>query len=106
MLYIVEDWKYLGTPAVEEIIPFVRGSPSRSTNSHINTDDILRKAAGVEQLSSHPATQALLQKAEERKLRNLSIPTNFHEMSGVGVEGDIDGERIVVGSCSLFENIE
>jgi hypothetical protein len=31
-------------------------------------DDILRKAASVEQLSSYPATQALLQKAEEKKL--------------------------------------
>ena len=69
-------------------------------------DDILRKAASVEQLSSHPAAQALLQKAEEKKLGKLPIPTNFHEMSGVGVEGDIDGEHIVVGSRSLFENIE
>ena len=50
-----------GTPVVEEIIPFDRGSPSRSTNSHINTDDILRKASSVEQLSSDPAAQALLQ---------------------------------------------
>ena len=95
-----------GTPAVEEIIPFDRSSPIRSANSHINTDDILRKAASVEQLSSHPAAQALLQKAEERKLGRLPIPTNFHEMSGVGVEGDINGEHIVVGSRSLFENIE
>lgn len=94
-----------GTPAVEEIIPFNR-SNSRSTNSRINTDDILRKAASVEQLSSHPAAQALLQKAEERKLGKLPIPTNFHEVSGVGVEGDINGEHIVVGSRSLFENIE
>lgn len=94
-----------GTPAVEEIIPFNR-SNSRSTDSHINTDDILRKAASVEQLSSHPAAQALLQKAEERKLGKLPIPTNFHEVSGVGVEGDINGEHIVVGSRSLFENIE
>jgi cation transport ATPase len=27
-------------------------------------------------------------------------------VSGVGVEGDINGEHIVVGSRSLFENIE
>lgn len=95
-----------GTPAVEVIIPFDSGSPSRIANSHINTDDILRKAAGVEQLSSHPAAQALLHKAEERKLGKLPIPTNFHEVSGVGVQGDINGEHIVVGSRSLFENIE
>jgi P-type E1-E2 ATPase len=66
----------------------------------------LLKAASVEQLSSHPADQALLQKTEERKLGKLPIPINFHEASGVGVEGDINGEHIVVGSGSLFENIE
>jgi heavy metal translocating P-type ATPase len=92
-----------GTPAVEEIIPF---DNSNSRNNDTNTDDILLKAASVEQLSSHPAAQALLQKAEERKLGKLPIPTNFHEMSGTGVEGDIDGEHIVVGSHSLFENSE
>jgi len=91
-----------GTPAVEEIIPL----DDSSNNNSINTDDILRKAASVEQLSSHPAAQALLQKAEERKLGKLPIPTNFHEVSGAGVEGDINGEHIVVGSKSLFENDE
>ena len=91
-----------GTPAVEEIIPF---DSSNTRNNDINSDDILLKAASVEQLSSHPAAQALLQKAEERKLGKLPIPTNFHEVSGVGVKGDINGEHIVVGSHSLFENI-
>jgi heavy metal translocating P-type ATPase len=91
-----------GTPAVEEIIPF----DSSSSNNDINTDDILLKAASVDQLSSHPAAQALLQKAEQRKLGKLPIPTNFHEVSGAGVEGDINGEHIVVGSKSLFENNE
>jgi heavy metal translocating P-type ATPase len=90
-----------GTPVVEQIIPF-----SSSNDNSINTDDILRKAASVEQLSSHPAAQALIQKAEERKLGKLPIPTNFHEVSGAGVEGDLNGEHVVIGSKSLFENSE
>ncbi|MDQ6862936.1 MAG: heavy metal translocating P-type ATPase [Thermoproteota archaeon] len=90
-----------GTPAVEEIIPF-----DSSSNNDTNRDDILRKAASVEQLSSHPAAQALIQKAEERKLGKLPIPTNFHEVAGAGVEGDINGEHVVIGSKSLFESIE
>jgi P-type E1-E2 ATPase len=88
-----------GTTVVEEIMPFDSGGQSRSI------DDILLKAASVEQLSSPPAAQALLQKAEERKLGKLPIPINFHEVSGVGVEGDINGEHIVVGSRSLFASI-
>ena len=93
-----------GIPIVEEIIPFNSSNSDNNTNN--NTDDILRKAASVEQLSSHPAAQALIKKAEEMKLGKLPIPTNFHEISGTGVEGDINGEHIVVGSQSLLENIE
>jgi cation transport ATPase len=48
----------------------------------------------------------LVQKAQERKLGNLSIPANFHEVSGVGVEGEINGEHIAVGSRSFFEKME
>ena len=86
-------------------IPVVTQFDSSSSNNDINSDDILLKAASVEQLSSHPAAKALLQKAEERKLGKLLIPTNFHEVSGAGVEGDINGVHIVVGSKSLFEKI-
>ena len=90
-----------GTHVVEQIILF-----DSNNNDDINTDDILRKAASVEQLSSHPAALAVIQKAEERKLGKLPIPTNFHEVSGAGVEGDINGEHIVIGSIRLFENSE
>ena len=62
------------------------------------------KAASLEQLSSHPTAQALIQEAKERRLGNLAIPVNFHEIAGAGVEGDINGEHIVIGSQSLFEN--
>jgi cation transport ATPase len=44
-----------------------------TNDNSVNTDDILLKAASVEQLSSHPAAQALIQKAEERKLGRLPI---------------------------------
>ncbi|HYL65790.1 MAG TPA: heavy metal translocating P-type ATPase [Nitrosopumilaceae archaeon] len=82
-----------GIPTVEKVI---------STNN-INSDDLLRKAASVEQLSSHPAASVLVKKGQER-FGKLSIPTNFHELSGAGVSGDVEGEHIVIGSQSVFEN--
>jgi heavy metal translocating P-type ATPase len=87
-----------GSQMVEEILPF-----SSLSNNIFTEDDILHKAASIEQLSSHPAAQALVRKAEERKLGILPIPANFHEVAGAGVEGDIDGEHIIIGSQSLIE---
>jgi heavy metal translocating P-type ATPase len=82
-----------GTPIVENVI---------STNK-INSDDLLRKVASVEQLSSHPTASVLVKKGQEM-FGKLPIPTNFHELAGAGVDGDVEGEHIVVGSQSVFEN--
>ena len=87
-----------GTPIVEEILPF-----NSNGNEIFTRDEILHKAASIEQLSSHPAAQALVKKAEERNLGILPIPANFHELPGAGVEGDINGEHILIGSQSLIE---
>ena len=81
-----------GTPVVEKIV---------SINS-INPDDLLMKAASVEQFSSHPAPKALVQKAQEKSMR-IRMPTDFHEIPGAGVEAHINGEHIIVGSESIFE---
>ena len=75
-----------------------------SDNNNIS-DDLLLKAATIEQMSSHPAARVITQRAKEKFGSSLTtIPTNFHEIAGAGVEGDINGERITVGSQSLFEN--
>ena len=63
----------------------------------------MRKVASVEQLSSHPTASVLVKKGQEM-FGKLPIPTNFHELSGAGIDGDVDGEHIVVGSQSVFEN--
>jgi cation transport ATPase len=54
----------------------------------------------------HPAARVITQRAKEKFGGSLltNIPTNFHEIAGAGVEGDINGECITVGSQSLFEN--
>ncbi len=82
-----------GTPRIEKIIEI----------NNLNSNDILLKAACLEQLSSHPTAKVITQKAQE-KFGKLPIPNNFHEIAGIGVEGFLNGEHIVVGSQSILEN--
>jgi heavy metal translocating P-type ATPase len=74
-----------GSPVVESIV---------SLNGE--EGEILRKAASVEQLSSHPVAKAL---AEDgiRRFGSLETPTGFREAPGLGVEADLGGEHVVVG---------
>ncbi|TRZ70272.1 MAG: heavy metal translocating P-type ATPase [Nitrosopumilaceae archaeon] len=83
-----------GTPIVEKVI---------SANKINSDDDLLRKVASVEQLSSHPTASVLVKKGQEI-CGKLPIPTNFHELAGAGVDGDVEGEHIVIGSQNVFEN--
>jgi len=64
--------------------------------------DILRKTASVEQLSSHPVAKALAESGMNR-FGALQMPTNFREAPGQGVEADLDGEHILVGSQNFCE---
>lgn len=105
-----------GSPFVENIVVLTKGGKIRqeedntyninNNNNSNSSDDLLLKAAAIEQMSSHPAARVIVQKAKEKlgSSSPLSAPRNFHEIAGAGVEGDINGEHIIVGSQSLFEN--
>lgn len=78
-----------GTPFVEEAIPL----------NHETADDLLYKTACIEQLSSHSIAKAVVEKAG----RTLTLPSNFRESPGRGVEGEIDGDRFTIGSHLFLE---
>lgn len=70
----------------------------------IDFNTLLRNVASIEQMSSHPAAKSVLF-LSEGKFDKLSTPENFHEMPGSGVEGDIEGQHVVIGSESVFAKI-
>lgn len=61
-----------------------------------SSDEIVRSAASVEQLSVHPYAPAILAEARNRKL-TLSFPRDVHEQLGTGIAGEVDGRRVAVG---------
>ena len=68
--------------------------------------EVLRAAAALEQLSAHPLARAIVAGARARA-RGLEPPqpTDLHVVAGGGVQGTVEGARIVVGSVAwLREN--
>lgn len=76
----------LGMPRVQEVVT-VGGSK----------DDVLRIAASLDQLSAHVLARSLVSNAREKNL-SLSMPQNFQEVLGSGVQGDIAGKTYLFGS--------
>jgi P-type Cu+ transporter len=69
-------------------------------NSNLNSQKILQLAAAVEQLTTHPLAQAIIQAAQQQQLPALTA-TNSHSDIGQGTQAQIAGYGIVkVGSPS------
>jgi heavy metal translocating P-type ATPase len=65
-----------------------------------SSDEIVRYAASIEQLSVHPYAPALLDEARNRGL-TLAFPANVAEQMGTGICGEVDGRRVAVGQLDF-----
>jgi Cu+-exporting ATPase len=65
-------------------------------------DEALRAVASLERASEHPLAQAIVKGAEERGLA-LAPVEHFQSVTGQGVQGEIGGRRVAVGSRRLME---
>jgi heavy metal translocating P-type ATPase len=61
-------------------------------------DEILRLAASLDQASGHAIAKSLVEAAVERGLK-LSMPADVRETVGAGIEGSVDGMRLVIGGA-------
>ena len=60
----------------------------------------IRLAAALEQGSAHPLARAILQKAGEQTLPAVS---GFRTLRGLGVSGDAEGHRLLLGNADLLK---
>jgi P-type Cu+ transporter len=81
-----------GKPVVTDIQPMTGRSEA----------DVLRLAASAERDSEHPLAAAVVRAAEERGL-NLTRPTHFATIPGLGLEATIDGHAILVGNARFLK---
>ncbi len=75
-----------GVPAVENVVPLGRWTE----------EQVLLKASAVEQLSSHPIAASLAALGRDR-FGSLPVPSGFKETPSRGVEGDVNGDHVLVG---------
>src|SRR5713226_1980975 len=65
-------------------------------------DDLLRLAASVERLSEHPLARAIVIAAEEKGVPPAEV-SGFRATAGGGVEGQVLGDRVLVGSPKFLQ---
>ncbi len=85
-----------GQPAVTDIVTAQTAENSASQRD-AQAMELLRLAASVEKGSEHPLGEAIVAEAGNRELA-LSSPQNFLAEVGQGVEAEVDGHTVRVGS--------
>jgi heavy metal translocating P-type ATPase len=84
----------VGTPRVRDVV----------AREPLQAGELLRLAASVDRLSAHVLAGALAQAAEEAGIA-LAMPTGTREEPGQGIEGDVDGSRVAVGSRAFLAGV-
>jgi P-type Cu+ transporter len=79
-----------GRPRVTEVL-VASGSVER----------MIRMAAALERASEHPLAEAVVRYAQERGLELVPVQ-EFESLTGEGVVGMVDGERVLIGNAALM----
>jgi Cu2+-exporting ATPase len=80
----------LGQPDVVDLVPA----------AGVTADEVLTIAGSVEKLSEHPLALAVLKRAENLQLEEVSAFTNI---DGMGTEGVVRGQRALLGNRPLMD---
>ncbi|MEK7622018.1 MAG: heavy metal translocating P-type ATPase [Patescibacteria group bacterium] len=84
----------IGEPKVTDII----------TAFGVDGRDLLRLAAAVEMGSEHPLARAVIAKGKE-DVGELPSVSDFRALQGMGIEGVVEGKKIVIGNTTLISNL-
>ena len=91
----------LDTLVFDKTGTLTRGKPEVVSITALEGDETsaLRLAAALEQGSSHPLAHAILEKAATDALAEVK---QFRTLRGLGVSGEIDGQRVLLGNQALL----
>ncbi|QNQ19353.1 copper-exporting P-type ATPase CopA [Kosakonia sp. SMBL-WEM22] len=91
----------LDTLVFDKTGTLTRGKPEVVSITALEGDktSALRLAAALEQGSSHPLAHAILEKAATDALPEVK---QFRTLRGLGVSGEIDGQRMLLGNQALL----
>ena len=103
----IEVMRQIDTLVVDKTGTLTEGKPTLSlveTVGELDDAELLRLAATLEKGSEHPLASAIVAGAAARDLK-LGTVERFESITGKGVIGEVDGERVALGNLRLFESI-
>lgn len=101
----IESLRKVDTLIVDKTGTLTEGKPAFDrvvAVPNVDESDVLRLAASLDQGSEHPLAHAIVTAARTRGLA-LAKPETFESASGIGVTGQVEGTKVLVGNTTLME---
>jgi Cu+-exporting ATPase len=84
-----------GTPTVTDVLMF----------NELEEDDIVPLIASLESGSEHPLAEAIVSYAQDKEYKITQV-SDFDAITGKGVTGDLNGERLLFGNQALMKQYD
>ena len=101
----IQTFKDVKAIAFDKTGTITKGMPEVTDIISLNDTkekDILYYAGTIEKASEHPLAHAIVEKANSAEI-DLGEIANFNAIVGMGVEGNLDGERVLIGNRKLMK---
>jgi len=95
----------LDTVVFDKTGTLTRGEPEvvdRAASGEWRDDEVLGLAAAAEKGSEHPLGEAVVRKAASLGLKTEEAARGFRALEGMGVEADVGGRKVLIGSERLL----
>jgi Cu+-exporting ATPase len=102
----IEKLRDVDTLVVDKTGTLTEGRPAFDSAVGIGMDsiEVLRLAASLDQGSEHPLASAIVQAARDQQLA-LGKVSQFSSVTGIGVTGQVEGRLLALGNPALMQQI-
>jgi Cu2+-exporting ATPase len=105
---VIEEMEKVNVLVIDKTGTITEGKPSlksvKSLITSISEDEILQSAASLEGSSEHPLAEAIVRAAKSKNFA-LRAVENFESLTGLGITGTINGNKISIGNSKLIETL-
>ncbi len=88
-----------------QITDFILAPRSQEPEPAMTELDLLARAGSIESHSEHPLASAIVDYAKSQGVK-LAEPEQFRAIPGMGAEGKVLGDTVVIGNQSLMKSLE
>ena len=102
----LEEAGHVGVVLLDKTGTITNGKPKVVDIQEFNnysTEEVLKIAASIEKHSEHPLGKAIVEEAEKQEFDVLPIE-QFQSISGMGIQGIVDGKEVLLGNHLLLQN--